>query len=190
MYNAVSQFANHVILLVVGKKNGVEMYLGTQARRESAVANDILTEAFRANFPGSLLTPLDIPAGDRLMDASVYGQAKGEDGQQDMHIGCLCAIPSLRNEKKEAFVQGIEKFIDTMHGQEYVCEIIASPLSNSDLILRTEGFEQIFSALYPFSKNPWPTDTMKEKRLHKALAIPFPLRSAKVSAKQTEPPLA
>ena len=99
MYNAVSQFANHVILLVVGKKNGVEMYLGTQARRESAVANDILTEAFRANFPGSLLTPLDIPAGDRLMDASVYGQAKGEDGQQDMHIGCLCAIPSLRKEK-------------------------------------------------------------------------------------------
>lgn len=152
VYNAVSQFANHVILLVVGKKNGVEMYLGTQARRESAVANDILTEAFRANFPGSLLTPLDILAGDKLMEASVYGQVKGEDGHQDMHIGCLCAVPSLRNEKKEAFVQGIEKFIDTMHGQEYVCEIIASPLSNSDLILRTEGFEQIFSALYPFSK--------------------------------------
>lgn len=153
VYNAVSQFANHVLLLLVGKKTCVEMYLGVQTRRESGVANDILTEAFRANFPGSLIVPLDIQTGADLMKSTVYGNEEDQNRlYQETHVGCLCAVPSLRGEKKDAFVQGIEKFIDTMHGQEYLCEIIASPLSNSEIIQRTEGFEQIYSALYPFSK--------------------------------------
>lgn len=153
VYNAVSQFANHVILLLVGKKSCVEMYLGVQARGDAGVANDILTEAFRANFPGSAISALNISDGEKLLNAAVYGYTGNlEDEYREAHVGCLCAVPSLRGDKKDAFVQGIEKFIDTMHGQEYICEIIASPLSNSEIIQRTEGFEQIYSALYPFSK--------------------------------------
>lgn len=39
-------------------------------------------------------------------------------------------VPSTRDEDKERFVQGIEKFIDTMKGSEYTAVFIAEPLDS------------------------------------------------------------
>ena len=151
VYGALSQFVDHVVLLVVGEKNGVSLYLGVRSKRHVSVAEGILADAFVANFPGSSLQLIKSPdeVGKIIQSAIEEEDGFADDG---LSVECISVTPSLRGEKKEAFVQGLEKFIDTMRGHEYVCEIIASPLSRDETDSRRRGYEEIATALSPFEK--------------------------------------
>jgi DNA helicase HerA-like ATPase len=61
-------------------------------------------------------------------------------------------VPSERMKKDTLFIQGMEKFIDTMKGTEYTCEILATPLAETIVKERLAGFEKLYSAIFPFSK--------------------------------------
>lgn len=152
VYGALSQFVNHVVLLVVGEKTGVKLYLGVRSKRHTSVAEGILADAFVANFPGSSLKVVknteDI---EKIIGAAIDDQ-EDEFSDDGLSVECISVTPSMRGEKQEAFVQGLEKFVDTMHGQEYVCEIIASPLSRDETDSRRRGYEDIAAALSPFEK--------------------------------------
>jgi len=151
VYGALAQFVNNVVLLIVGSKTDAKIYIGIRSKRDTAVAGHILHDAFMANFPGSTLKPIEEMAEGKRVIASALNPF-GFDDETDLNVGCVNVIPSLRGEKTETFVQGLEKFIDTMRGEEYICQIIASPLSNRELENRRRGYEDIYSALSPFAK--------------------------------------
>ncbi|MBQ8616643.1 MAG: ATP-binding protein [Oscillospiraceae bacterium] len=151
VYGALAQFVNDVILLIVGSKTDVKLYIGIRSKRNIAVAGHIMHDAFMANFPGSTLKPIvDIEDGKRIIATALNNTVI--DDEIDLNVGCVNVIPSLRGDKSETFVQGLEKFIDTMRGEEYACQIIASPISNGELESRRKGYEDIYSALSPFAK--------------------------------------
>ncbi|MCB6543760.1 hypothetical protein LI170_16650, partial [Desulfovibrio desulfuricans] len=52
----------------------------------------------------------------------------------------------------QTYIQGLEKFIDTMKGHDYICEIIAASVSALEVEKRLNGFEELYTALFPFSK--------------------------------------
>ena len=58
----------------------------------------------------------------------------------------------MRDEDKDKFVQGIEKFIDTMQGEKFTAVFIAKPVPKDDLEMRKRGFEELYSSLSPFVK--------------------------------------
>lgn len=152
VYGALSQFVNHVVLLIVGEADGVSLYLGVRSKRHISVAEGILRDAFVANFPGSILTPVATQTDlEKIIDQSFSNPEEAYD-DAGLSIECISVTPSLRGEKKEAFVQGLEKFIDTMRGEEYVCEIIATPLTQDKADSRRRGFEEIAAAISPFEK--------------------------------------
>lgn len=151
VYGALAQFVNNVVLLIVGSKTDVKLYLGIRSKRDTGVAGHILHDAFMANFPGSTLKPIDEMEEGRRVVASAL-DPNGFNDDADLNVGCVNVIPSLRGEKSETFVQGLEKFIDTMRGEEYICQIIASPMTNRELENRRKGYEDIYSALSPFAK--------------------------------------
>ena len=152
VYGALSQFVNHVVLFIVGEKSGVTLYLGVRSKRHISVAEGILADAFSANFPGSSLKVIKNPDEiEKIIDDAIDDQ-EDEFSDDGLSVECISVTPSMRGEKQEAFVQGLEKFIDTMRGQEYVCEIIASPLSRDETDSRRRGYEEIAAALSPFEK--------------------------------------
>lgn len=54
----------------------------------------------------------------------------------------------MRDEdEKDQFVQGIEKFIDSMAGEEYTAVFISSPLGKRALEDKKRGYEELYSAL-------------------------------------------
>ena len=152
VYGAMSQFANHVVLFVFGDKSGVRLYLGVRSRRHINVAEGILADAFIANFPGSSLKVVKDPEEIEKIIGDAIDDQDDDFSDDGLSVECISVTPSRRGEKKEAFVQGLEKFIDTMRGQEYVCEIIASPLSRDETDNRRRGYEDIAAALSPFEK--------------------------------------
>lgn len=67
------------------------------------------------------------------------------------NVSSVSIVPSTRDEDKERFVQGIEKFIDTMKGSEYTAVFIAEPLDKEILEQRKRGLQKIYSGLSPFA---------------------------------------
>lgn len=78
--------------------------------------------------------------------------AKTDNYNTSRNVSCVTVIPSMRDEDKDKFVQGIEKFIDTMQGEKFTAVFIAKPVPKDNLEMRKRGFEELYSSLSPFVK--------------------------------------
>ena len=144
VFNAVQNTRSNLILILRGKKDGVEFYMGVQSNREIGVADKVFGKSLLGNFPGSIVNKIpQSDTADLLTEVTTF-----EDCNEN--LTCLNVIPAIRNEKKE-FIQGIEKYVDTMKGEEYVCMLIASSISDSECEERLRGYEQLYTTLFPLS---------------------------------------
>ena len=119
------------------------------------MAGRILHDAFMANFPGSVLedTASGIGANTKSAIHEIILDTLLDDClESDLHVGCVNVIPSIRGERTEKYIQGLEKYLDTMRDENYMLEIICSPVPNSELEDRLGGFQGIYSVLSAFSK--------------------------------------
>lgn len=149
VYSSLAHFVDTLVLLVVGHKNDVDLYIGVRSKRDTLIASSLLHDAFMANFPGSLLESItEINEDGRTISTALGSSCLNET---DLNVGCINITPSLRSNKGETFVQGLEKLIETMRGKEYTFQIIASPMSGKELDDRRKGYEEIYSALSPFA---------------------------------------
>lgn len=151
VFNSIMPFCSNVVLLVQGQKNSADIYIGVRANSQGNVntAGEVLHDSFLGNFPGSKLKKVQSEFVEKIFELAQedeWGSYKNND------IAYMNILPSMREDKEKDFSQGLEKFIDTMKGHEYLCEIIASPLSNMNLQSRLNGFEELYSSLFPFSK--------------------------------------
>ena len=149
VFHSVTPFCKNVIMIIKGAIDHVDLYLGirTKQRTDVGTAGRVLQDSFYGNFPGSEIK--------RVTPHEVFSEvmAKGEQTLTPCNIAYVNILPSERNSSQQSeFVQGLEKFIDTMRGHEYTCEILASPVSEEDIQNRINGFEELYSALFPFSK--------------------------------------
>lgn len=146
VFRSVLPFCNALVLLLKGRETYAELYIGVRSVNNIGIAGDVLHDAFLGNFPGSRMEVMT----SSEVESTFTDYHDSNNGK--CNIAMVDMIPSLKSEKEKEFVQGLEKFIDTMKGTEYICEIIAQPLSQKAIEQRVTGFEQLYSALYPFSK--------------------------------------
>lgn len=147
VFNSVQNTRSNLVMVVRGKKQDTELYLGVQSTREIGVADSVFKKSLLGNFPGSSakrISPNEV--SELLTEATAFE----EDCEN--HLTTLNVIPALRQEKEdENFVQGLENFIDTMKGEEYTCIIIGSSVADSECEQRLRGYEEMYSALFPLS---------------------------------------
>ena len=67
-------------------------------------------------------------------------------------ISSVSVVPSLRDDDKAHFIQGLEKFIDTMAGEEYTAIFVSSPLNKTALEAKKRGYEEIYTTLSQFAE--------------------------------------
>lgn len=146
VFNSIVPFCKNLVFIVKGSKEETTIYLGIKSRQigETQISSEILHDAFLGNFPGSNLVP--------LKTGEISEQIFYEYDLNKSNVSYINIIPTERQTNSEAYIQGLEKFIDTMRGSEYICEIIASPINEDEINNRLAGFEELYSALYPFSK--------------------------------------
>ena len=149
VYNALYNLSITVGLFIKGSPNRAEFYFATRAE-ESALAGEILESSLRGNFPGIELKPLDgqgVQAFQKNLSVSSDGYTllKG--------LATVSMVPSLRDkDKKEQFVQGLEKFINALRGKNYMAVFLAVPLVKKDIATRRHGYEELYSTLSPHAK--------------------------------------
>ena len=148
VYSSLLNINSSVLLLLSGTKADVRIYLGTRSFENTAIAGRILEKSFLGNFPGSSLRRLRNEEIETVMTDCV----KTPGAYAPKTVSCVTVVPSMRDEDKDKFVQGLEKFIDTMQGETYHAVFLAQPLNKYNLEQRKRGLEELYSALSPFAK--------------------------------------
>ncbi len=154
IYSALSDRGAKAIVVIDGNPKGVDFYVGIRSdesersQQDATTAAEILRKGIKGNFPGSVMTPLNCSDIERLLGNAVTSSS--QNGIKS--IASVSIIPSVRDEDKDRFVQGIEKFVDAMSGETYTAILLANPISNIVLEQRKRGFEELYSTLSSYSK--------------------------------------
>ena len=137
VYSALQNVDSSAVLVINGENGEVTFYIGIRSLDNAAIASKILEKSFIGNFPGSTLRSMKNSEIADVMESV----SKTENYNTSRTVSCVTVIPSMRDEDKEKFVQGIEKFIDTMQGEKFTSLFIAKPVSKDYLEKRKRGFE-------------------------------------------------
>ncbi|MBR4838780.1 MAG: ATP-binding protein [Bacteroidales bacterium] len=137
LYMSLHKSAKNVIL-VLNKQNGgdIELYLGARDfSGNSRVSGEILEAGLKGYFPGIGFKPKK-----GVPDLTFSKPA----------VSAVSAIASLRDDKKEDFVQGIERLINaTSSIRQFRAYFIADSVGNREATDMINAFNQLFSSLSP-----------------------------------------
>lgn len=148
VYSALQDVDSAALMVLEGNPTGASMYIGVRSEVNAATAGKILEKSFQGNFCGSELKSMMNSEIDQLMERIVSSASMNVC----KNVACVTVVPSPRDEDKDKFVQGLEKFVDTMQGEIYAALFIAAPVSKIDLETRKRGLEELYSSLTPFMK--------------------------------------
>lgn len=126
VYSALSNFGSTALLVLFSDESGVKFYLGTRDTKQPNVAKAILQKSLKGNFPGLEAREQSSSQVARLLEEHI------PDVYSNMAVSSVSIVPGLRDEDKEKFVQGIEKFIDSMSGECYTAIFVSEPLGKVD----------------------------------------------------------
>ncbi len=148
VYSALHSLNSSVALILKSDGNKIRFFIGIRSENNTSVAGDVLESTLKGNFPGIVFDSMNVSDTKALIE-----NIKG-DGIKS--LASVAIVPSLREEDNESdltsFVQGIEKFIDTMSGKAYTMLCLATPLDHQTMQLRKHGYEELCSSLSPHSK--------------------------------------
>lgn len=147
VYSAIYNLDSSVALILDSDGNKVRFYIGTRSDKNTSIAGDILEATLKGNFPGVVYDALDASKTNRFVSDLKNSGIKS--------MAAVSVVPSIRENsdgEMEEFVQGIEKFIDTMSGRVYTMICLATPLDPITMQKRKHGFEELCSSLSPHAK--------------------------------------
>jgi hypothetical protein len=149
-------------LIIRSDTEQTSLYLAVRAYSQARSAHDggqILTKAIEGHFPG---TDIKLLGNDETHN--ILGFRKKDEKEEylpglrrysrhgNLGISAAVAVPSLKDDEKIAFTQGIERLIDAMEGKEYTAIIMAEPFSKHDVLIAQRGYEEMLSCLSAFGK--------------------------------------
>ncbi|MGG1516994.1 DUF87 domain-containing protein [Paenibacillus oryzisoli] len=152
VYSAIGDMGSSILLLLHSDGAQTNLYVGVKAthpKSHASSAKEALEKSFEGHFPGSELLPLR----NQQLETMLEQMVKTPDSRNHKVISSVSGIPSLKDEDKTKFVQGLEKFIDAMKGEAYSAFFIADPVSHRDLLNIRQGYETLYSAMLPFAKS-------------------------------------
>lgn len=146
IYSALSNIQSSGLLVLKSTRASVSFYLGIRSEENASTAEVILKNSFNGNFPGSKVKTIEKQEIAKLLgnisETSRFGYQQ--------NVASVSIVPSARDDDKLKYVQGIEKFIDTMKGEVYTAIFIADPLDKEMLELRKKGLLKLQTSLSPF----------------------------------------
>jgi putative ATP-binding protein len=136
LYMSLHKKAKNIILVLNKQNDGdIELYLGTRDFSGSShISGEILESGLEGYFPGVGYKMQAIPALDFESPA----------------VASVSAIASLRDDKKEDFVQGIERLINATSAiPRFRTYFIADSVSNREAKEMVESFNDLYTRLSP-----------------------------------------
>ena len=146
LYMALHEKAKNVILVLNKEDSGnIELYLGARDfDGEKNHSGEILKSGLEGFLPGVSIT------SDKKR---IFTEKLSDIDYTTPHIASLSAMASLRDDKKETFVQGLERLINaTTMIPSFRAYFIAENVSEQQAQLMINAFSQIYTSLTPLAE--------------------------------------
>lgn len=148
-----------IVMIDVAQLNApARIYLGVRNNGADDEAKTRLSTSFRAlksgirsNFPGTDFQ--DVPSQGEL--AKLLKDVFDPNIRYISSVSCVAANRDKSKTEHKSFVQGIERFVDSMQGTTYTALFLAEPISNEELAVVRDGYETLYSNLSSFQKSIW-----------------------------------
>lgn len=146
VYSSLHSLNSAVALIINSDGNVIHFYIGIRSFENVSIAGDVLESTLKGNFPGIKYSSLTVGEAEKILQDIKQSGIKS--------LSSVSMVPSMREKEfdNESYVQGIEKFVDTMSGKNYTAICIATPLDDVTMQKRKHGYEELCSALSPHAK--------------------------------------
>lgn len=152
VYAAMNSFGGIIALIYQSNGKSTNMYICTNTSGDGKTAGDLMYGNLRGQFPGCEISKLMDLDKEALLE-SILVTPKTPAGRT---VRSVSMIPSRREDEKQHdkqySAQGFEKFVDAMKGQKYTLIILSQQISSDAMEQCVEGFENMYTALSPYSK--------------------------------------
>ena len=123
--SGLSHSGARLVYLLSGTKQGLELYFGVATEKRDAHEHiKSMGRLLEGNFPGVLLDELktDNPCFDTVF-------------AKNAHMGLVTGVPSFNesNQHSEDDFQGIERLVNSMHGEVWQLMVVAEPGLEADI---------------------------------------------------------
>lgn len=149
VYSSLHNLESNVFFMIHGEISGqTEFYIGCRGKNIDA-SSSMLKRSFEGNFPGIELETNGAESKNAILDKLLPLE------YQRKNVVSLSVSADFRRDKVEemtGYSQGIEKFINTMRGQDYTAIILAEPINKSDINEKRAAYENIATELSKYSK--------------------------------------
>lgn len=150
VYSSMHSLGSSVFIIIHGDENGsTEFYIGCRSRSNPDAARKMLKSSFNGNFPGIELEEFDSDGKNSILDSFIPLT------YQRQSVASLSVSADFRKNRTEQninYIQGIEKFIDSMKGQTYTVLMLAEPLSKDDCLNKRMSLENIITEISKYHK--------------------------------------
>lgn len=147
VFGSLSSKRCTLVLMIKSDGNQNDFYLGVRSldeRYSSGTMMQMLQYSLLGMFPGSHI--------DKYYDDELKKDMK------QLCIGSISSVTCVADYKQETddvdnrqFVQGLDKFIDSMRGKSYMALLIADNLEYMDLAYKKGELENIYTQISPFA---------------------------------------
>lgn len=156
VYSALCNVSATVGMLLKGTGSTTDFYFVVRHDADVVSCQSILLNTLDANFPGIFYKVMENKDTREILELGAlkdfndsYKIPRDVLGRS---VASVSLIPSSRDEDKEKFVQGIEKFIDAMSGSKYTALFLATPVAKEILGERKKGYQSLSTTLSPYKK--------------------------------------
>ncbi|MCR4942797.1 MAG: ATP-binding protein [Campylobacter sp.] len=174
VFQSVWNTNGSILLYIKGAKEKVKISLGIKNilfdknNKDKSIdytllLSEMLEKNLKANFPGTR---------SKLMNKNELQNIVNQI-EQSSAISCVSDIAALQSEeenKDRIFIQGIEKLIDAMNGEEYSMLLIADPVSLQELKQAKFALENLYSSLVPYSESEYTYGENESQALNQSLS--------------------
>ena len=147
VYGALHNLGSRIAAIVRSIGGEIEFYIATFSESSGNTSGLLMQSALKNNFPGIKMDSALASSEAQSLLESIISNASVPGS-----IASVSLIPSERDENKEKFAQGMEKFASALIGKDFTAIFLAEPVSRETLSRRKLGFEELASQLSPHGK--------------------------------------
>lgn len=144
VFSSLHSINTTLLFKIVSDGSVCNIYIGTKTK-DIVKSSKVLVGALKGNFPGTSFHDHQGTEGALKgieldnVNQSIFSTCK--------EISCVIGTPSLKDSEEDQFIQGIENLILGMNGKTFSAIFIANPISNNDVEISLDVYEQIYSVL-------------------------------------------
>lgn len=169
VFSSIHNINSPIAFIIESDGNSCKFYIVTREGVGSDLAGMTLTSALKGNFPG-------IEISDAIKGSEkdhILNNAFNERYDSINSLATVSLVPSERDDDKNKFIQGIEKFLNSMVNETYSAVFLATPVDADKLAERKRGFEALYSNLSPYAKQSFSYSTNETQSINESISSSF-----------------